>query len=435
MPKKPLTIPLDSPEAISDWKEAIAYDEQVDDVSDAEVFVRYYEKFLKDNPQFPLEYPDAATVYQDLYERALWISLPHMRENDGYVLFDKYLGTAFKVSELDLWNKTKQWLANFPLNRRDEIKKRVFDSLQRSSVVISSVALQEPGLEAQPGTVGNWIRQYQGIVGLNEVDTLAKTQYFFTNKAFAALPVAERESLKNLFVLVDHLKLSSKTPEGFEEDIVLEEGGKTVIISEGKEVFLDPSIEKAMRDFRGATTPEERQARLVALLRGSDEEVQKMKMFEEELAAQTGDNETKIRDVLFTLANPAMGKDPEEERVVACVKHLARLGFLDNILRGDKRFFDILVQYYQKTGKLNEVDDLKVYPTSPKHLSAFLQVLLMQRMGMRSSEAARILVQIENVLKKNGKAQYMEMAFFDEEKEQFACTEPIQQSLGVGGMY
>lgn len=435
MSTKPLTIPLDTPEAIADWKEAIAYDEQSDDAVDAEVFARYYEQFLKDNPQFPLEYADAAKIYEDLYERALWISLPHKRESDGYVMFDKYLSSAFKIPEYDLWKKTKQWLANFPLDRRDEIKKRVLDSLQRSSEVVTSIALEEPGLEVQAGTVGNWIRQYQGIVGVNEVDTLAKTQYFFTNKAFAALPVEERESLKKLFALVDHLKLSSKTPEGFEEDIVIEEGGKTVIISEGKEIYLDPSIEKAMRDFRGASSPEERQARLVGLLRGSDEEVQKINMLEGEIGTQTENNETKLRDLLFTFSSPVMGKEPEQDRTIAVLKHLARLGFLDNILRGDKRFFDMLTQYYQKTGKLQEVDDLKVYPTSPKHLSIFLQELLIQRIGMRSAEAARVAVQIENILKKNGKAQYMEMAFFDEEKEQFAFAAPIQESLGVGGMY
>lgn len=435
MPKKALTIPLNSSEAITAWKEAIAYDEQSDDAADADVFVLYYEKFLKDNPQFPLDFPKESAIYQDLYERALWIGLPFRRESDGYIVFDKYVGTAFKIPELDLWKKTKEWLTNFPLARRDEIKKRVFDSLLRSSVVVTSVSLQEPGLDAQPGTVGNWIRQYQGIVGVNEVDTLAKTQYFFTNKAFAALPVEERDSLKNIFVLVDHLKLSSKTPEGFEEDIVIEEGGKSVVITEGKETEPDPSIVKAIRDFRGAATPEERQALLVSLLRGSEQEVQTINMIEEEIGTQTGNNETKLRDLLFSFSSPDMGKEPEQDRTVATLKHLARLGFLENILRGDKRFFDLLVQYYQKTGRLQEVDDLKVYPTSPKHLSSFLQVLLMQRIGMRSADAARITVQIENILKKNGKAMYMEMAFFDEEKEQFAFGTPIQQSLGVVGVY
>ncbi|TAL19022.1 hypothetical protein EPN90_04745 [Patescibacteria group bacterium] len=425
MPARPLTLPLDDPKVLENFQAAIALDEQFDEAKDAEEFVRFYERFLKENPTFGSLRPDLAPVYDNLYRRALWLALPYLNEREGYVLFEKYLELAFTNPNFELWEKTRRWLLNFDVEERDAIKQRLWATIQKSGAPATKSALRE-GEKTEAGTVGNWLRHYQTAVGAEEPDALARSQYFFANKTFTGIPAEERERLKLLFDFVDRLKLSSLTAKGFEEDFVMTAAGKTVAVSEGE--FLEPSEEtaKALATVQRPPSGEELQNRLVSLLKGSDEEVLAVRKLEEELDAKLKGDARRLRDVLWSEINPLPGKKTDSTRLIALLKQLARGSQLDDTLREDKRFFEMLSKYYQTAGATGKVDDLKVYPTAPAHLSALLQLVLGRYGRMAPNDSARIAVQLANIMRAKGNEKYLRLAHFDEERGVFAWEEPMK---------
>jgi|GEM_PF-3704568 len=427
MANKPLTIALDSREAMDDWKVAIQNDIETDDGKDAKAFVGFYTDFLKANPTFPGDFPTAASLYDDLFAKAMWLALPYLSERDGLSLFESRLATVMAMPTVDIWDKVRQWLLNFAMESRDDIRAKINDSLLKSAAPATKSPIKV-GETSQPGTVAYWVNYYRNTVGEGVPDPLKQTQFFFTDKTFNAIPPEERENLKRLLTLVDKIWYSSFDSPGFEEDIVVkDENGTVRDFFGGEELAITPEAVEALRKVRRGGTPEEERARLSAILRGPTGEAEKVGGFEDEYKSSLGGDQMKLRDAIFAMLAPTPGKLPEAHRLVALLKQLARAGALDSLLRSDRRFFDLLAKHYSSTGQESKVDDLKVYPTSPGHLCSLLQLLLEDSGGLEEEEAARFTVQLANIMQKQGNDKYIGMAYLDEDSEEFEFSEPLKR--------
>lgn len=415
---KPLSAPLDEPEVLRDWQAAIQFDVNSDDGKDALEFVRFYEDFLKKNLTFPTDYRELAAEYDALYDQASWLALPYLTERDGLGLFESRLAGVFKITDYNFVEKIRLWLLSFPLDRRDEIKAKISELVGKSSAIVTkNIAFAAAAPES--GTVKRWVNYYLAAVGTAAPDPLKQSQFYFSDRVFNSAAPEERAVLKRIFDLLDKLRLSSKDPAGYEEEFTLDEDGEQVSIVAGEELKLSPDARRILKTIRRAASPEEERARLVALLGGSAEEVAAVRDFEAEYSGKLGSDGAKLRDELFSAINPPPGITAEPRRVVALLKLLARSDGLDTLVRSDKRFFDLLAKYYEAAELPREVEDLKVYPTAPKHLAALLRVVLCEKAGLASTDAARLAIQLANILKKGGKEKYLAMAYFDEEAEDF----------------
>jgi hypothetical protein len=427
MALKSLTIPLADKDVMAEWRAALEAAIAADDGKDARAFVGFYSDFLKDNPTFPGEYPEAAAFYDDLYAKAMWLALPYLGEKDGLAIFESRLTAAFKLPDFDLWEKTRQWLLNFLMEDRDDIRAKVFEAIRKSGAEATNTALKL-GETSQAGTVGNWVNYYQNAMGPDLApDPLKLSQFFYTDKAFNGATVEEREKLRQLFRLVDKIKLSSFDAPGFEEDIVVkDESGEMQDYYEGEELKLGAEAKEKLKLIRRAPTSEQEKARLAGLLRGAAEEVEEIAKMEEEIQAAAAGDEPKLRDAFYQELSPVPGKLPAPRQLVAYLKQLARAGVLDTLLSRDKRFFDLVVRAYTESGQTQKIDDLKVYPTSAAHLAVLLQILLRDFGKMDENASARFAVQLANIMAKQGKDKYLGQAYLDEDSEEFFWSEPFE---------
>ncbi len=85
----------------------------------------------------------------------------------------------------------------------------------------------------------------------------------------------------------------------------------------------------------------------------------------------------------------------------------------------DKRFQSSLVDYFRKENRAQDVGGLKVNPTAPQYFVALLRFIFEERLGLSENEAARIGMQIVNILKKTGNKKYNNTVYFDEAKKEF----------------
>lgn len=426
MDEKPLSAPLASDSVMADWKAILEADIESDDGKDAKEFVDFYADFLKANPTFPGSHPEAAAFYDDLNAKAMWLALPYLSDRDGYALFESKLGAAMAMPALDLWEKTRQWLLNLPMESRDDARAKVNEALLKSTAQATKAPLKVGDAE-RPGTVANWVNYYRSAVGEGVPDPLKQSQFYFTDKTFNGVPPEEREDLKRLFSLVDRIWYSSFDAPGFEEDIVVQEpDGEVKDIYAGEEVKASPETLDLVKKVRRGASPEEERVRLAGILRGSEAEATEIAGFEDGYKAELGGDPAKIRDAIWKLLEPVPGKLPEPHRLVALLKQLARTGALDSLLRSDKRFFDALAQRYADGGESGKVDDLKVYPTSPAHVSAILELMLEEGGGLDGEDAARYAVQLANIMQRQGNDKYLGVAYLDEDTEEFRFEEPLK---------
>lgn len=82
-------------------------------------------------------------------------------------------------------------------------------------------------------TVGNWVKDYNSVLGTGVIDKLKRTQYLTNGKNIKNLNEKEKKKIRILLDLYERLKLSSLTLEGLEEDIPVDEENMKGIIKRG----------------------------------------------------------------------------------------------------------------------------------------------------------------------------------------------------------
>lgn len=418
-----IVLPMHDLHVIEEWRTAILRDEQADDGKDANFFVQYYEDFLKKNPTFATQHPEAAVAYDELYLRALWLAFSFLNKKEGLAVFEKCLGAAMAMPSIDMWERVRAWLIQIPLEFRNETKAKLMAVLQQSSFPATKSPLVVDGEQEMPGTISAWVKRYLAEAGTDQTDKLARTQFLFSNKTFSRLPGEEQAVLRRVFALVDRLLLSSETAEGFEEDRIAVLGDTLIDVEEGEEKTLSSEKEALLKKIRKVltvVTPEQLRARLM----GSDEERMGIHAAEEALEKTLGTDVAKIRDALFASYTKAVQGSFAE--TVALVRLLIKSGGFAQLLRDDARFAEVLRKRYEAAGARGKADDLKVYPTSPQHLAAFAQLLLVERLGLSPSDGARHMIQWMNMLARSGTKVFTEPpAYFSEEADAFQFAQAL----------
>lgn len=189
-------------------------------------------------------------------------------EKDIFHLYNYYLGVALSIPYYDLWDNLKKYLISFAnYNDRDETKKKIINIIVKSKSIITKNSLMLGEVKVF-GTAENWFRDYNGYVGsLAPVDKLKFEQYFIDSQNFRKLSEEEKNKIKNLFIFYEKLKLSSMTPEGFEEDVPIVINSKLRIWKDGNLEDIDPSVEKTIIDLerQGVFKEDEKEIRIKEL--------------------------------------------------------------------------------------------------------------------------------------------------------------------------
>lgn len=391
---------------------------RLNEQKDAADFCLWYELFKKDNPTFELQDAEWAGKYDALHHQALWAALPLLTDDEALDLFRARVGVLLQLPDHNLDGRFRELLLAHELGDRDAFKLQVRDALLKNTETIALDFSAGVSGAPQKGTVGNLVREYQMYVGKNFGDALTRARFFTESKAYQSQKPEVKEFLKKLYAVVTRSNLPSATPEGFEEDRLVEIHGELAEWSEGEVTTTDPELLAIWKRLKPKVTPEERQQKLKERFLDLPELGARIKKMEATIAlADVATLPTRLADALV----PPQGGKPNSDVVIALMRTLARSGALAKV-GADPKIKEYVKSWYEKSGRAPDVESLKVFPGAPDHVKNLVKHVFVEILGMDEHEAARQTLYLANLLKRKGSDILMPLAFFDEDDNQFHWT-------------
>lgn len=211
---------------------------------------------------------------QVAYKALQFLIIPFLPIDQIAELLKNDIYVGLNVPDLDLKERINKKMMFEDLDSRDEYKNSLKLSLADSKVAVTSLATAED--DRKLISVSDWLKDYISNV-TSAKGKLEQAKYFSQKQYFSNLRETEKENLKKLFALYDYLNTSSFSPEGFEDDMLLEtEDGKLITTHKGQVVVLyDYNQRGAVQPKRGrenlavkTTVPKNGKERRLAELQG-----------------------------------------------------------------------------------------------------------------------------------------------------------------------
>ncbi len=162
--------------------------------------------------------------------------------NEYYDLLKNYFSLSQEIPDFDLWSKLEVQLITLKnINERDAFKNKLKDALEKSDNLLIGRRAETEDSSA-PHKVSEWIKDFIVNLGLDSFDKLKKMEYIANGKYIKRLTEAEKNKVRNLLDVYEKLRFSSKTPAGYENSVVMNIDGKTIIFNHGE-------IEEVSKDF------------------------------------------------------------------------------------------------------------------------------------------------------------------------------------------
>ena len=193
--------------------------------------------------------PELFKKYQHLKAKYGFVCLATLSEKQILDLLESHLAVMLEIPEYNLWENLKKYLVVFyDYKERDRIKNEIKNILIKNKARITKTNLLLDNRETA-GTLDNWLRDYHIYLGLGPADRLKFTEYFVSSLNIKRATTEEKERIKFLFNFYEKLKLSSNSPQGFEEKVLMKINGKLQIWKDGRLENLDPVAVKAVEDL------------------------------------------------------------------------------------------------------------------------------------------------------------------------------------------
>lgn len=414
---------------------------------DALNFVRNMERYFRIQPDFKDKNADLYSSYVALMDKAKFICLPALSNNEILALFQNRLTRMFELPDYQLWPLLVGKLMTFiDFNERDIFKRQLREVMLDNKERLTSRPI-ENGQSKEP-TVSNWLRDYLGEVDMKPVNKVVLVEYFSKRRSYQQLPADERDKVKVIIEVFEKLKLSSALPEGIEESITVmtEDGMKSIEQGVFKKVpdqnidnwKIFNQIANIGRESNppvpaGAGVPDNNNEPItpsqlaVNNTKPTDagpskiDEAHKKHLGVENLLkiySQNPDEQQAIyeeeKKILKRVGQEQMNVRPEFEeavrsnnrnRVIAFLHVLAKTQDLPMVMKTDGVFRDYLKEKYGPEA-LTQFD---AQPGDPVFYSLWLQHLLKQRLQMLESDSARIGTKLANLLGR----KYLKVAYID----------------------
>jgi len=168
-----------------------------------------------------------------------FLIIPFLHTNEIVELLKDNIAIGLNLEELDITERIRKKLIFLHITDRDSCKKILKDAIVKNQETI--IKLVEIDSSKKLKTVVDWLKDYIVHTSLKGGGSLARANYF-QSPYFSKLADKEKEVLKRLFALYNFLNISSFSPEGFEDDLLLKtKDGRLVTTNKGKVVVLyDP---------------------------------------------------------------------------------------------------------------------------------------------------------------------------------------------------
>ncbi|MBU1039040.1 hypothetical protein KKC17_02285 [Patescibacteria group bacterium] len=169
------------------------------------------------------------------YNKIIWLlhgeCLPFLNNDEVLEFFRQGLSVVLGSNEIDLLAKLEAKLLRILIHEdRDILKKNLKEVLVNSRAIF----VESHGASGSLRTVGDWLKDYISVVGVEISDSLKREQYMSQRESLKKLDPAVKEEVRKLLVLFDYLGHSSLTPEGLEEKGSFIENDKKIILDKGQ---------------------------------------------------------------------------------------------------------------------------------------------------------------------------------------------------------
>ena len=237
--------------------------------NDARGAYEYYKKLIVLFEDVDEDTVDAKIFYNIIRLKFLALSFFDDWKEVEELLKDHF-EQIYKIKYYDLWSNIKLKLLLVPeIIERNVIKKRLVNSLLECNRSIIN-RKKYGGNNKLPATVNDWLKNYRANVGGGGIDSLAKTKYLTNSEYVKLLDKNDKNKILILINFFEKLKISSDTPEGFEEELPITIHGKNYIFRNGELEEISSNIvnliksvvtgdEEAVKAGRGVINPPQTQ--------------------------------------------------------------------------------------------------------------------------------------------------------------------------------
>jgi len=326
-------------------------------------------------------------------------------------LFEKYFVGALRTPDLDVQERLRHKLLDFPITTRDSFKEKIRKALHANQERLTEHYLALDDKEAE-GTVSNWLRDYIQNVGGGLVDKLQMVQYLTDGANVKKLSPEEREYVRRLITFYEVTKISSETPQGVEDFIAAYDPDR------GKHYFInsDGLAEEVLISEAHLTKTITKKPPLVKPSAGGIRALYKNAPITV-LKQQNYPTAVFVKNLYEALFSTPLVAD-REAISLAILTQLAENGALDILLAGQP-FTSVFSKYLKDKNKLKEARDFVLTPKTPYFLSQFLQFILVDQLRLGDDRATQLVVRLGNLMKKAGKPEYFDMAYYDMSEKRF----------------
>jgi hypothetical protein len=235
---------------IEEIERLVDYFDKYSDFNNAYDIYKELKKYL-DGSIIRSSDPELYKIFFKFLIKLEFLSLNYFDDwNEIGKLLAEHLDKVFELEYFDLWNKIEtNLLLTDDMDERDEIKKELIKKLSESENIIINKN-EYPNNKKIPITVSDWINDINININSKNISTFEKTKYLTNSPNTAPLKEKDKRKIRILYDLYEKLKLSSKTPQGYENDVPIEINGQLYIFRRGQMELLK-NISEYSKDLSG----------------------------------------------------------------------------------------------------------------------------------------------------------------------------------------
>ncbi len=394
----------------------------MDNDSDMAVKLRNQIKFLVDSDKNNKLAVDLREEYNIIINMLLLPSLIFLNNDQITIIFRDYLIKLIKSDADILWP-----VENYIDYYQDTSKTFDFVNLatrsmgqNREKIGNVKINLEAEDKKVDP-TVGNWLKHYNSFLYENKVKGILKEADFFQNDRFIkSLSDEDVNLLKKVIRLYNFLKFpgqfsqylvkSKKTLPLKDNNIFFPESDEKMEKEESRENILE--LEKNKKSMASG------EKEILAAYQGNLKQQKAIAKIETKLKKKFADDLNKYRSDFFTSV-----QSKDIDRSIAILRLLSKANDLEKFLKEDEKLNKFLVSVWEKRYGKEFVADFSKNPGAVKFIRLFLRYVLEERLGMVTSDAARIGMQIGNIFIELGHKDFNQLAYFDMKSKQFGWFE------------
>lgn len=425
-----------------------------DESDEAYSLAQSLETLLLADPTIKDQRPEYADAYQKIIDQGKWVGLDFLNDNEVETLFRDKLMSVFDEPDFDIWAKIRHKLITVDAEVQEQLlKKNIIQALRQNNEIFTEESVRRND-QVLPGTVANWLRDYDITVGIGSADSVKFSQYLVGTSTTKSLSSESRERLRKLIGLYEKLKRSSLDPQNNEDVEVRLDDPEPKIVTEGRSSKInfdqinksildaadtikksggdpgfDPDAELApymaaanlppappVSPINGARSSEPGQKpvaqKSTAANSSSNRVIEEKKVtdWESKLRKETGGSMNKLSSELVMTINPPMGSKIDKEKGVALLRLLVQSKKMDELLQRDPEISREL-KTVLKDKALNQ--RFEMTPGDPLFVRLFVKHLLVDKLKFKNSDAAEVAAELSALAKKSGWDKGSEIAYYD----------------------